>query len=70
MVKFITWNCVVSKAAANQPAKFAITDTKTSSSSCNFINSRQIQNDCNNWNQDSNAQLTGININQKQNHKL
>ena len=68
----LTWsaNCVISNAAAGQATAFAITDTKlhvpvvTLSTDDNGKLLQQLKS------QDSNAQLTGINITQKQQHRM
>ena len=57
-------NCVKSNAAGNQATTFAITDPKF------CVQLMTMQNYCNNENQDSNAQLAGINMNQKQQHRV
>ena len=56
-------DCVKSNAA-NQATTFAIIDPKF------CVQLMTMQNYCNNENQDSNAQLTGINVNQKQQHRV
>ena len=66
----LTWSatCVIFTAAANQAATFAVTDTKL------YIPVVTLSIDDNvkllQQNQDSNAHLTGINMNQKQQHSI
>ena len=59
----LTWslNCVISED--NIVTTFTITDTKLYVPVVTF-KLKILQNYCNNGNQDSNTQLTGININQ------
>ena len=64
----LTWSahCVI--PGGNRATTFSITDTKiyVPFVAVKFV---MMQNYCNNWNQDSDAQLIGININQQYQQK-